>query len=231
MTVPNGRVYAKLPATVMTSRKAAVAPAAGSKEAASEESASTSPKGSKEGQDPVKGKRKNTAGDKPGKALSSAGTRSRDLYYPSSGNSFYDDETGLKDALPAPLDKVVDGMSVFTLWLDAASPGAPESTSTVEADTLTMVVEAPLSPDVTLTATLTTPLDGEPQVAPVVTSVVTDAATGEVLAEKTGTYPNVQAVSMVAIGQSVDVVLEAREELPTGISVQSEKFDSFEVAN
>ncbi|MGW8887135.1 hypothetical protein [Streptomyces sp. NPDC055749] len=231
VTVPNGPDYAKLPVTATTSRKAVTAPAAGDGEKASAGSASTSPKGSKKDQTPGKGKGKGAAKGKSGKTPPSSGTPSSDRYYPSTGESFYDDEAGLKDALPAPLDKVVDGMSVFTLWLDAASPGTPESIGTVEADILTMVVEAPLSPDMTLTTTLTTPLDGEPQADPVVTSVVTHTATGEVLAEKTGTCPNVHAVPMVAIGQSVDVVLEAREELPTRIAVQSEISDSFEVAN
>lgn len=210
--VPNGPVYAKLPTSKTPTKESDTAALSGGDEVLAEKSDATPAKGSKPTQGPSKGKAKTSETGKPSKKPPTVSAYEEDPYYPTTGESFYDDDKGLKDLLPSPLDKVVDGMTTYSLWLDAASLGTPESVGTVQADTLTVVVEADLAPDLTLTTTLTTPLDEESKVEPVGTTVVTASSTGAVLAEKTGTCPSVHAVSAVAIGQTVDAVLEARTE-------------------
>ncbi|MEU7030011.1 hypothetical protein AB0A60_25440 [Streptomyces sp. NPDC046275] len=208
IVVPNGPVFAKV--SPADAKKVGVPNLGGASEAAKapesgpETTAAGKPKGDAKGQE--KGKER---------SADSGGAQPKD-YYPSSGEKAYQDEGSLREALPPVLEKVVDGVSEFSTWLSAASAGTPQTQSLVRdgGNHLTMTVEAPLSNDLTLRTTVTAAVGQEPGVEPVVTSVVTDTVTGEVLAEKAHTCLNAHVVEAVAIGQAVDVVLEAREEAP-----------------
>ncbi|MER7109651.1 hypothetical protein [Streptomyces sp. NPDC000229] len=159
-----------------------------------------------------------------GKSAPSAGTTSDEPYYPTSGEKVYEDENELKEVLPDPLEEVVDQVGVFSLWLDTTSPGTPQSVGLVEAEgnRLTMTVEAPLAHDLEVTTTVRASLNDEPGVEHVVTTVVTRNDTGEVLAKETGACLNPHAVSALAIEQTVDAVLEAREDAFTTATEQAQ---------
>ncbi|MFI6205872.1 hypothetical protein ACIBAI_05655 [Streptomyces sp. NPDC051041] len=215
VVVPNGPVYRKaapseLKAVVAGAGRTPVAAqgasdaSQGTKTSGESSSAAGKPEKVTEAEPKAKGSAGGSAPD--------AGTVSDDSYYPTSGERVYEDESKLKDALPPPLERIVDQIGVFSAWLDTTSPSTPQSFGVVgaEGDTLRMTVAAPLAHDLAVATTVEASLDGEPEIEPVVTSVVTDAGTGEVLAKNTDTCPSVAAVDAVAIGQVVDVVLEAR---------------------
>ncbi|MBT2544549.1 hypothetical protein J7E99_28575 [Streptomyces sp. ISL-44] len=136
-------------------------------------------------------------------------------YYPTTGKSLYEEDegAGLKTVLPPALEKVVDGADVFTEWLRAASPGEAVVIGPVQsASRMSLKIEAPMMADLTVTTTIEAPLSAEAAVQPVVSTVVTDTETGEVLAEqRPERCPNADAVSSLAIEQVVDAVTEARE--------------------
>lgn len=65
-----------------------------------------------------------------------------------------------------------------------------------------------------MTTTIEVPLSESTSVEPVVTTVVTDTGTGEVVAEQqTERCRTADDVSRMAIGQVADAVVEAREEV------------------
>ncbi|MGP3686284.1 hypothetical protein ACTVZO_16515 [Streptomyces sp. IBSNAI002] len=136
-------------------------------------------------------------------------------YYPTTGKSLYEEDegAGLKTVLPPALEKVVDAADVFTEWLRAASPGEAVVSGPVQsASRMSLKIEAPMMADLTVTTTIEAPLSAEAAVQPVVSTVVTDTETGEVLAEqRPERCPNADAVSSLAIEQVVDAVTEARE--------------------
>jgi hypothetical protein len=228
VVVPNGPVYVKNPTN---SRKPARsnAKAMGEDKKAPTGGQAAPQRGEEQSgaQEPAKGQTKrqgattgtdesasSSTAEEPSKKTDkapSAGTTSVDPYYPSTGENLYEDEGSLKEALPPTLEKVVDGVNDFTNWLSASSAKTPQTFSLVGngGNRLMMHVEAPLADDLTLTTTVTAAMDSESSVEPEVTSVVTDTETGAVLADETDTCPSEHVVDAVAIGQAVDVMLEA----------------------
>ncbi|MCY0947158.1 hypothetical protein [Streptomyces antarcticus] len=147
-------------------------------------------------------------------------------YYPATGKNLHAEEKTkkakkekglgekLKKAVPAPLEGLVSGADRFSDWLGAVSPGEAVVTGPVQSGNLLKIpVEAPVSADLSLRTTFSAPMAAAANVQPLVETVVTDTETGEVVAEHgPQACPNIDAVSGVAIGQAVDVVLEAHEE-------------------
>ncbi|MGA5019213.1 hypothetical protein ACPCAA_17575 [Streptomyces griseoincarnatus] len=205
VVVPNGPVYAQVAPTDVEAASTAVATIQAAAQRAPEAKVTQEPEAPsaeapEDVQDPLP-----SAPD-----AGRMGVSSVESYYPTSGESVYEDESTLKEILPAPLEKVVDGVTSYSTWLEGPSTGTPETVGIVKANRLTMMVAAPLAGDLTLTTTVEAPIEGEGKVEPLVTAVITDNETGEVVAEESKTCPSVHAVSAVAIGETVDAVIEAR---------------------
>lgn len=142
-----------------------------------------------------------------------------DEYYPSSGDNYYEEEkkeknSGLKSILPPSLDSLVDQASEVTEFLGQASPGQVEVVGPVQrGNRVMMMMSAPVAEDLTVHTTISAPLGDEAPLKPVVTTVAVNTDTGEVVAKEKDHCDHVDEVPTVAIGQVVDVVLEAREEM------------------
>ncbi len=141
-----------------------------------------------------------------------------DGYYPSSGLNYYEEEakeekeTGIKAILPPALDSLVEQAGEVTKFLGEASTGPVQVVGPVQrGNHVMMMMSAPVTEDLTVQTTIAAPLDEEKPVQPVVTTVAVDTSTGEVVAKEKDTCDHVHEVPTVAMGQVVDVVLEARE--------------------
>lgn len=147
-------------------------------------------------------------------------------YYPATGKNLHAEEKAkkekkekrlgekLKKVVPEPLEDLVKGADSFSDWLGAASPGEAVVIGPVQSGNLLKIqVEAPISADLSLTTTFSAPMAATADVQPLVETVITDTETGAVVAEHgSQRCPSADAASGVAIGQAVDVVLEAHEE-------------------
>lgn len=201
VVVPNGPVYAKAPPSVAGNSEASTTTAAGA------------PKGTADSEG--RADRAATPPAEKGKP-----------YYPGSGKNLHAEEKAkrekkekrlgekLKKVVPEPLEDLVQGADSFSDWLGAASPGEAVVIGPVQSgDLLKIQVEAPVSARLSLTTTFSAPMAATADVRPLVETVVTDTKTGEVVAEHDPQHcPTVDAASGVAIGQAVDVVLDAHAE-------------------
>jgi hypothetical protein len=164
-------------------------------------------------------------GEGKGKQGKGKGKEADDGYYDSSGDNYYEEEekekdSGLKSVLPPALDSLVDSASEVTGFLSQASPGEVTVVGPVQrGNHVMMMMSAPLAEDLTVKTTIATPIEAEAPVQPVVTTVAVNTDTGEVVAKEKDTCDDVSEVPTVAIGQVVDVVLEAREEMGPDVPV------------
>ncbi|MEU2111482.1 hypothetical protein [Streptomyces sp. NPDC019507] len=134
-----------------------------------------------------------------------------DHYYENSGENPYQKPPGIRGALPPIVDDVIGLLPGYKQWLGevAGNSSNVDTTITQQGNTVTITVTATISSDLAVTTSIAAPLSKQAG-SFTVTTVVTNVNTGVELGRSdTQEVHDSSSATGVAIGQTVDAVIEA----------------------